>query len=278
MPELPEVERARRLLDSVATGRVIASCRCADDEIVFDGAAPRTFARTLTGRRVVAASRRGKQLWLELDRPPHLLMHLGMTGHIRTPDDEGLVYEAGAAKSDTSWPPKFWKLHAFLDDGGEFVMTNARRLGRIRLRKDPEGEPPISELGFDALHELPPLREFSRRLEGRRGNVKGLLMDQRFAAGVGNWIADEVLYQARIDPRRAVSSLEADEVTRLRDRLAKVITTACRVNADKRDFPSSWLFHHRWGRNSAATTSDGRRIEHLTLGGRSTAWVPELQK
>ncbi len=278
MPELPEVERARRLVESVAVGRTIDRCRCADDDIVFDGVSPRTVARRLTGRRVEAARRRGKQMWLVLDRPPHPLLHLGMTGHVRTPDDEGIVYESGAKRVDGEWPPRFWKIHVHLDDGGEFVMTNPRRLGRIRLRDEPEAEPPISELGFDALDEVPPLPEFRRLLEGRRGNVKGLLMSQGFAAGVGNWIADEVLYQARIDPRRDVPSLTADEVKRLRSRLVSVVRRACDVNADKASFPKSWLFHHRWGKNSEARTHDGKEIDHLTVAGRTTAWVPAVQR
>jgi formamidopyrimidine-DNA glycosylase len=278
MPELPEVERARRLVADVAVGRTITRCRCADDEIVYDGVSPRTFARRLKGRRVIAARRRGKQMWLELDRPPHPLFHLGMTGHFLSPGHDGIVYETGAKMPDDAWPPRFWKIHVELDDGGEFVMTNPRRLGRIRLRDEPEAEPPISKLGFDALDEVPPLPEFRQMLEGRRGNVKGLLMGQGFAAGVGNWIADEVLYQARIDPRRPVSSLTPDETKALRQKLIAVVRKACDVNADKAAFPRTWLFHHRWGKNADALTHDGREIDHITLGGRTTAWVPAVQR
>ena len=70
MPELPEVEAARALIQRVARGRRITSVRCAPDSIVFDGVSPARFARALRGRRVTAVRRHGKHLWLELDRRP----------------------------------------------------------------------------------------------------------------------------------------------------------------------------------------------------------------
>ena len=105
--------------------------------------------------------------------------------------------------------------------------------------------------------------------------IKALLLDQAFAAGVGNWIADEVLYQARIDPRRRADELSPVETRRLRAKLKSVVEMAVRVDADKSRFPRGWLFHRRWKRDPTATTLRGDRIEHLTIGGRTTAWVPE---
>jgi formamidopyrimidine-DNA glycosylase len=105
-----------------------------------------------------------------------------------------------------------------------------------------------------------------------------LLLDQSFAAGVGNWVADEVLYQARIDPRRRACELGADEVRALRRELRAVIQRAVAVDADKDRFPRTWLFHVRWGKNKNAQTADGYRIEHITVGGRTTAYVPQVQR
>mgnify|MGYP006278770661 FL=1 len=157
-------------------------------------------------------------------------------------------------------------------------MTNARRLGRIRLRHDPMNEPPIRDLGFDPLHEIPTARELAERLAKRKTPIKAVLLDQSFAAGVGNWIADEVLYQAGIDPRRHAASRGGDEIKRLRTKLGSVVRKAVEVNAEKARFPRSWLFHHRWGKNREALTSRGERIEHLVVGGRTTAWAPSRQK
>jgi formamidopyrimidine-DNA glycosylase len=103
-------------------------------------------------------------------------------------------------------------------------------------------------------------------------------MDQTFAAGVGNWIADEVLYQAGIAPLRKADTLSKQEVQRMRAKLKHIIGLAVRVGADKKRFPSTWLFHHRWGRNPKAETRAGEPIEHIKVGGRTTAWVPRRQR
>src|SRR5215813_8635420 len=82
MPELPEVEAARRLLTRSAVGRRIVSVRAVPDSIVFQGVSPARIRRSLLGRRIVAAHRHGKHLWLELDRRPWPCFHFGMAGGI----------------------------------------------------------------------------------------------------------------------------------------------------------------------------------------------------
>ena len=278
MPELPEVERGRRLTEAVAAGRVIERVRCERDPIVFDGTSPARFRRALEGNRVVASRRRGTQLWFEMARPPHPLFHYGMSGAFHTPDSDAVQLMSGPRVGDPAWPPRYLKIRLWLDDGGELAMTDARRLGRILLRDDPAREPPISRLGFDPLLDLPAPDEFADRLRARGAVVKSLLLDQSFAAGVGNWIADEVLYQARVDPRRRASSLTSAEARRVRTAMKRIVEKAVAVNADNDRYPRSWLFHRRWGKNADARTARGERIVHETIGGRTTAWVPERQR
>ena len=278
MPELPEVEYGRKVASAVASGRHITAVRCADDRIVFDELAPREIARRLTGRRVEDVQRKGKYLWFCLDQGPHPLFHFGMTGAFRVRGEDPLPLENGPRVPDRSWPPKFTKIHFEFEGGNELVMTNARRLGRIRMRVDPLAEPPLSQLGFDPLYELPAPAEFRGRVQGRHVTLKGLLLDQGFAAGVGNWMADEILYRARLDPRRAASSLSTKEIDALRRALAHVVDTSVAVDADKTRLPRSWLFHHRWGKKAGGTTAAGEPIQHLTVAGRTTAWVPGRQR
>jgi formamidopyrimidine-DNA glycosylase len=265
MPELPEVETARRQAEQALRGRLIAAVAVAPDPIVFDGVSPSRFAAALRGRRVVAARRKGKHLWLELDRRPFPLFHFGMTGSFS-------IYGAGAPR------PRFWKLEIATENGVRLAMSDPRRLGRIRLRRHPEAERPLAGLGFDVLSGLPPPAELATLLARRRGPVKAVLLDQSLFAGVGNWIADEALYQAAIDPRRPATALALPEVARLRARLLAIVQLAVAVGADDRRFPRSWLFHHRWGRAKDARTARGERIAHLTIGGRTTAFAPERQR
>jgi formamidopyrimidine-DNA glycosylase len=279
VPELPEVEAGRRVAALMAVGRRIVDVRATADPIVFDGLSPARLRAALLGRRVRAVHRHGKHLWLELDRRPWLTIHFGMTGAFHTaPGGPRVRLVSSRHRPTADWPPRFWKLHLTFDDGGQLVMADVRRLGRIRLRRDPAAEPPISGLGFDAHRGLPSPARFRALVGERSAPLKALLLDQSFAAGVGNWIADEVLYQARLDPRRRARTLSAEEVARLRRALRRVVATSVRVLNDSARYPRAWLFHRRWGKNAGARTARGERIRHDTIAGRTTAWVPAVQR
>jgi formamidopyrimidine-DNA glycosylase len=248
-----------------------------EDAIVFENLPPDLLRKRLLGAEVRAARRKGKQLWLEIGSQGSLLIHLGMTGHLRTPDERRLKLAADTPLDDGRWPPRFAKLHLVFDDDGELVFTNSRRFGRVRWRQDPRAESPVADLGFDPLLEAPSVAEFQGMLSDRKGVIKSLLLNQRFVAGVGNWIADEVLFRAGIDPRRRACDLTLDESRALHESLGYVIEFAVSVDADKRRFPDDWLFHRRWGK-AAGVTTGGDAIEFVTIGGRTTAWVPSCQR
>ena len=281
MPELPEVEAARRAAQMVAKGRRIVEAHVADDPIVFEGVAPARIRRALVGRRVRAVRRHGKHLWLELDRRPWPCLHFGMTGGIHLPAGRAVRLVSDGRVHRPDWPPRFTKLHLRFAGGGELALADGRRLGRIRLRRDPATEPPISTLGFDTLHELPTASRFHALLRERNAPIKAVLLDQSFAAGIGNWIADEVLYQAGIAPKRRARTLSAAEAGRLRAKIRSVIGLAVRAGSDSDRYPHWWLFHRRWGHRRGgppATTARGEHIRHETVGGRTTAWVPTVQR
>ena len=179
------------------------------------------------------------------------------------------VYRDGAR-------PRFWKVELRSEDGLRLAMTNPRRLGRIRLLHDPLSEPPLCLLGPDPLNELPSLAVFTQMLEARRGPIKAVLLDQKFLAGIGNWIADEVLYQARISPFRVAPSLNDAEIKRLRSKIRFVIERAVAVDARSDLFPRDWLFHVRWGKDPLAQVRSGG-LAFGVVGGRTTAWVPAVQ-
>jgi formamidopyrimidine-DNA glycosylase len=265
MPELPEVENARRHAERALVGRRVLQVVAFADPIVFDDTSPERFVRALRGRRIEAVRRKGKYLWMELDARPWPLFHFGMTGSFR-------FYR------DPDPRPRFWKMELLADDGTRLAMADARRFGRIRLRRDPLSEPPLADLGFDPLVGLPPVAELAALLGRRRAPVKSVLLDQGLFAGVGNWIADEVLYQAGLRPQRLASELSRAEVGRLRARILAVIRKAVAVDADSDRFPATWLFHHRWGKNAEARTARGESILHEAIGGRTTAWVPTRQR
>ena len=180
--------------------------------------------------------------------------------------------------TDKSDRPRFWKIELEFDSGRRLAMPDPRRFGRIRMRNDPRNEPPVSLLGFDPLLNLPSIKEFSNLVSKRSVTIKGLLLNQKFAAGVGNWIADEILYQAHVDPRRRANELTAHEVKEIRKAMKSIIQTAVKADSVSSRFPKKWLFHRRWGKPENAQTPRGEQICIDTVAGRTTAWVPEVQK
>jgi formamidopyrimidine-DNA glycosylase len=263
MPELPEVEAARRRAEQALVGRRIETVEVADDPVVYDRASPMAVQSTLSGRTVTAAERKGKYFWLVMDQPPHPVFHFGMSGRLA-------IYRAGEV------PPRYCKLALTVSDSTAAAITDVRRLGRIRLAWDPEREPPISLLGFDALTALPSTPELHRLLAARRAPLKAVLLDQSFSAGVGNWVADEVLYQARLSPLRPANELAEQEAKRLRSALRSVLQHAVAVDADAERFPPGWLFHRRWDRR-IGISAQGERLVRQSVGGRTTTWAPDRQ-
>ncbi|RUO97051.1 LOW QUALITY PROTEIN: hypothetical protein BC936DRAFT_141066 [Jimgerdemannia flammicorona] len=195
--------------------------------------------------------------------------------------------------SDLAFPPRYWKFILTLTPpisasssstiSTRLCFLDPRRLARVRLvpGPDPLACPPISQLGFDPLHNLPPPAAFATMVRRRRVPVKALLLDQTFSAGVGNWVADEVLYHARIHPRQYAHTLTEEECATLREKVEYVCRTAVECEADSERFPGNWLFSFRWGKGKgkgSGKLADGMRIEFDTVGGRTSAYVPELQK
>lgn len=266
MPELPEAECwGRRVAERACRGKVIrAAWADPGERIVIAGVSPKKLVSALRGRTVTGCHRKGKQMYWSLDRGPSVLWHFGMTGGFRT-------YDKPADR------PRFLKIELTLDDGRRFGFVDPRRFGRVRLVDDPLNEPPLSEMGPDALDGLPPVKWFEAQLARRKTPIKALLLNQAFLAGIGNWIADEVLYQAKIAPQRLAKELNPAEIKRLRSKIKHVLQKACDWEADYTRFPSTWLFHHRWGKNQDALTGRGEEIDFDTVGGRTTAWVPKVQ-
>ncbi|KAI0638976.1 AtMMH-1 [Trametes polyzona] len=292
MPELPEVERAVKLLREVAVSKTIVDVETVEDTIVFSGVSHQEFAAELKGRKVEDAQRYGKVFFLVLDgEGRHPVMHFGMTGMLQVKGQLATYYRETPRKASTDWPPRFMKFILHLKDtsspdseGTQVAFLDARRLGRVRLVASPLTEPPISTLGFDPLLGMPDLDDFRQNVRKRSCPIKALLLDQTFSAGVGNWVADEILYHARVHPEERCNVLTDEQLDALYKQTAEVCRVAVSVNADDSKFPEDWLFKHRWGKGKKEKHTlklpDGRpaTIKWITVGGRTSAYVAELQK
>jgi formamidopyrimidine-DNA glycosylase len=279
MPELPEVESVRRLMTRVLGGQRIIEVEVAPDEIVLGGVDPATFRAAIEGRTLQSVGRKGNYWGLDFGQPPIVFGHLGMSGWIRELGQPTIrLKEHGKAPlDDESGRPRFLKLMMTVESGQRIAFTDGRRLARLWLGESPELDARVSKLGPDALDALPDDDGLFGILHRRKAPLKALLLDQKLFAGVGNWIADECLYQAGLAPKRTGDTLTREEVSTLRTRLLAILEKAVDVNADKEQFPSDWLFHHRWDGHRGPDVIDGEPIVRETVGGRTTAWVPTRQ-
>ncbi len=295
MPELPEVESARALCEAHCLGATVTSVAFLEDgtfdEKIFEGTTAAAFRSALMGKTLVSARRLGKHMWWELgvkqgkhgkkakpsektDASP--VFHFGMTGAMSVRGEGAMKYKSFEVDT-TSWPPRFAKLVVEFDSGVALAYTDPRRFGKVRLvRGDVRTSPPISQLGFDPLLAMPNADAFVAAYAKRAAPIKAALLDQKIAAGVGNWIADEVLYQARVHPETPAKQLSRAQLERIRTEMGNVVRKSVEANADADAFPEDWLFHRRWGK--VVGSVNGSRIEFITVGGRTTAFVPALQK
>jgi formamidopyrimidine-DNA glycosylase len=303
MPELPEVESQRRMLEDNVVGlriRRVTSTEQGgggrhglfDDKVCGEGLTEETLGAALTGKWVVAARRKGKQMWLELGESrggapcASLLIHLGMTGALCVRGEAGPAYKRFDVDALSQWPPRFTKLELALaasDTAPEVALAymDGRRFGKILLRPaDATASPPISALAPDPLTDMPLLDAFAAKLKRSSTTIKAALLDQgRICCGIGNWIADEVLYQAAISPSAPCNLLDAAQVAALHGKIVDVCTFACAVSADHEQFPPTWLFHYRWANQTTGSiASPLGRVHFDTVGGRTTAFLPHVQK
>lgn len=280
MPELPEVESVRRLMERVLGGKKIVEAEIPSDPIVLSGHEPEMIQNAVVGRRVLGVGRKGKYWWLELDERPWLFGHLGMTGWIRELGGrETRLKEHGTAPLlDENGKPRFLKMLLTAEDGSRIAFTDGRRLGRLWLGESPEADRRVAQLGPDAFLDLPPPKAFAELFRKRKAPIKALLMDQGILSGIGNWVADEVLYAAKIAPARPANEVKDAEFKRLHEAIVDVLRKSVNVDADYERFPENWLFHHRWGGGRGAQEIQGKKIVRDTVGGRTTAWVPQVQK
>lgn len=288
MPELAEVEAVRRQVQKRMKGhRIQELVLDAKDRWLFAFVKPEAVRRALKGRRVTGTGRKGKYFWLELDQKPWPIFHLGMSGNIALLDPSartrGHEKVWGGAKlwseGDKDLRERLWFARLILkcDKGFEFAFLDPRRFGRMWLTEDPWEHPRIKALGFDPLIDFPTAKVLGEKLARRKKAIKAVLLDQTLFAGVGNWLADEILFQARLSPHHLASRLTPKQITALHRAVLKVVKKAVAVNADYERFPKTWLFHERWGKKKNARTSKGLLIRHEEVGGRTTAWVPGWQ-
>lgn len=267
MPELPEVEFARRQLVRWLNGRAVARAE-AEDARTFRGADRRAF-EALRGP-LTDAQRKGKYLLLTFEGSRGLLAHLGMTGKfVRRPQGQQEPYS---------------RARLVLDDRTVIHYCDPRMLGRLEPAPADKlwALPAVRQLGVDPLNDGLRVAQLKAALQGSRQELKVALMDQTRVAGLGNIHAAEALYRARLHPGRKVSSLTAPEWRRLARGILATLAFALEDAGDAEEIdyveePGSENPFLVYGRAGEACRKCRRTFKSFTQGGRTTHFCPGCQ-
>ena len=275
MPELPEVETVVRDL---------CAARIADRQIrrvevlhpsVIAGVKPREFVRRLTGRKITAITRRAKFIVFHLNGGELLTLHLRMTGQLH------LARKARGDKHD--------HLHLTLNDGRMLIYHDPRRFGRWKLVRDAAAI--FHTLGPEPLDGSLTPAEFTTRLRRHHRQLKPLLLDQTFLAGLGNIYADESLFAARLHPRRRAHKVKPEQARVLFTAIRKILKAAIRARGTtlglgEGNFAAPhggerghFLARLRaYGCTGEPCDRCGTPIKRIVVGQRSTHFCPQCQR
>ena len=272
MPELAEVEFFRKRW-SAGHGAKVLAVRLNEGKKVFRGADSALLQRKLKGARLLSSETRAKQMLFHFSGDAWLGIHLGMSGELRV---EAPGYQA--AKHD----------HFILvQKERQLVFNDPRMFGGVLFHTGKDAPQWWTKIAPSILSDDFSVEAVAAFLKRRaRAPIKAVLLMQERFPGIGNWMADEVLWRAAIHPRRKAGSLRPAEVRTLHRECRKVCRLALDTIAGRGSYlppdlnkhiPKSWLFWHRWSQGGICPRTR-QPLAYATIGGRTTCWSPARQK
>lgn len=264
MPELAEVEYQRRQWNP-GLGQPVLAVDLHVQARVFRGCETALLKKALVGLRLRSSEAAGKQMLFCFGDDCWLGIHLGMTGGLRRE------------------PPEFRPDrhdHLVLRQRRQsLVFADFRMIGLIRFDTGPSAPgwwADIAPAVTSAAFTFDTVAAFLRR--HRRSPIKAVLLKQECFPGIGNWMADEILWRSEIHPRREAGSLSENETRTLWRECRWVCRQSLRiVGTTFADPPASWLFRHRWN-DGERCPKTGAPLVRETIGGRTTCWSPGRQR
>ncbi|KIX05018.1 formamidopyrimidine-DNA glycosylase [Rhinocladiella mackenziei CBS 650.93] len=294
MPEIGEVARTVHYIRKLLVGKTLSKVIATEDNNVFGkaGTSAAEFQEHMTGKKIVDAGQQGKYFWIIMSSPPHPVMHFGMSGWLKFKSEHTYYYQPKAGGENEPWPPKFVKfmIETKPENGEEAIeaaFVDMRRFARIRLVDCPasqiRNETPLKENGPDPVidRDIVTVAWLKEKCKAKKVPIKAMLLDQAIISGIGNWVGDEIMYNAKIHPEQYANTLTDEQITRLHQSVHYICRTAVELLADSEQFPDDWLFKHRWAKGKKGNANilpNGEKIAFLTVGGRTSAVVPSVQK
>lgn len=226
----------------------------------------KALARTISGLPLIDGFTHGKRMLFAFGQGVFLEVHLGMTGSLH--------------RMDTDYEEERYDHFALRSGESILVFRDPRQFGKVALHATKCDAFPQwwSELPPEPHSAAFTRKRFENSLSRRGGSLlKPLLLQQDSFPGVGNWMADEILWRAKLRPDRRLSSLSEGERTQLFRKTKWVCQKAIEIiGKDYSDPPKSWLFLHRWKDGGICPVSK-KQLRRETIGGRTTCWSPAVQ-
>ena len=252
MPELPEVEMYRRYFEETALQQKISNIEIYHPKVL--GAQHQDFSTLLVGDSFQGTQRWGKTLFLNTVKNKTVYMHFGMTGY--------LEYYNHSLET-----PKYSRVVFEFENSFNLAYVSKRMFGRIGITLDVENYVTNKSLGEDSLEISE--EQFVAALGKKNKNVKAALLDQSVSAGVGNWIADEILYHALVYPTTPVKNLTFDQLQDIFAKMREIMEVAIEVDAIREELPPHYIT--RYGRKTSIDCPRCKNvIEKTEVGGRGT--------
>ncbi|MDD3292636.1 MAG: DNA-formamidopyrimidine glycosylase [Candidatus Pacebacteria bacterium] len=282
MPELPEVETIVRGLEKKVQGRTFLNV-WTDSEKIFKNISFNNFTKKIKGKKVLEIKRRGKNILFELSDNLVLLIHQKITGH--------LLLGKWRKKNNTWISDRFIKDKAnqfirvifFLDKGVQMALSDLRKFAKIELWNKNEIEKELELLGPEPLEIN--FSDFEKLFLKKKGVVKQALMDQNFIVGIGNIYASDILWEAKIDPRRKIETLNKKDLKKIYLAMLSILKESIKLKGDSfSDFRTvlgdKGGYHQVvrvYGKENEKCKCGGI-IKRIKQGGRSTFFCPKCQK
>ncbi len=259
MPELPEVEVYKQYFDGTSLGHKIVDIDIDDPKLVkqVDG----VFRNALVSNSFTKSERIGKFFFAHLSSGKIVVFHFGLTGNFYYFNESEDI-------------PRFTRVLFHFDNGFKLAFVNMRKFGWVDLIEDVEIYRQKRGLGPDA--QKISYEDFYEKFRKRKSLIKPKLLDQKLMAGIGNWIADEILYQSQLHPESNIENLSDEEIRLIYDKMQHILEVAVREDANYELFPDYFFIHIR--KNAEARCfHTGGPIEKIEVGGRGTYFSPQYQ-
>ncbi|HET9661554.1 MAG TPA: bifunctional DNA-formamidopyrimidine glycosylase/DNA-(apurinic or apyrimidinic site) lyase [Thermomicrobiales bacterium] len=284
MPELPEVETARRIVERELTGRTVVAVDLRLVKLFRDSEIPDPAA--MIGHTITGARRRAKVLIVDFDGDLSLMVHFKLAGQLAVIRPDGTRSVAGhpIPKPDGDYPHKATHFDLCFDDGTIVYFSDIRQFGWYRLMPAEQVDAAIDAFHFGpegtgtaAITDA----QLYAALQRRSIPIKQAILDQSVVAGVGNIYADEALFRARIHPLQPANSLSKPLVARLRETIAWVLDMGIAQGGAKiihqRAYPVD-AFPAVHGREGESCIGCGGVVKKITVANRGTYFCPSCQR